>query len=198
MMRHIALAVIAAGCFVACESNGPYQPINTPEEIEYKQARLDVYPEDVRNDLAHYTNTPVAWVGVIRSTDAQEDDKGGKISALTTFDHHYFDWEQDTDPGLNLLVSPRGEGEFACHWKLKKKDNDAGADDAEKFAHKGKLAIVYGVPESVMPDGTVVLTYRYLRIVSRSHFVTNYISYGRLGEDLYRPMGSHANSSGTQ
>jgi hypothetical protein len=190
MMRHIALAVCAASCFVACESNAPYQPVNRPEEIEYQQARLDVYPEDVRKDLAHYTNTPVAWVGVIRSTDAQEDDVGGRISALTVFDHHYFDWDEEMDPAVNLLVSPRGEGAFACHWQMRKKDNDANAYDAEKFAHAGKLAIVYGTPESVMADGTVVLKYHYLRIFTRSQFITNHIDYGRLGEDLNRPMGN--------
>jgi hypothetical protein len=198
MMRHIALAVIVAGGFVACESNAPYQPINKPEEMEYKQARLEVYPEDVRKDLDHYTNTTVAWVGVIRSTEAQEDDTGGGISAQSVFDHHYFDWDQDTDPALNLLVSPRGEGEFACHWVLRKKNNDGSAYDAEKFARQGKLAIVYGVPESVMPDGTVVLRYHYLRVIPRSQFVTNSVSYGRLGEDLSKPMGDHVRSGGSQ
>jgi hypothetical protein len=72
---------------------------------------------------------------------------------------------------------------------MRKKDNDASAYDAEKFAHEGKLAIVYGVPESVTADGTVVLKYSYLRILGRAHFVTNYIDYGRLGEELYRPIG---------
>jgi len=132
----------------------------------------------------------VAWVGVIRSTDAQEDDFGGKISAETIFEHHYFDWEQDTDAaGVNLLVSPRGEGSFSCHWKMRKRNNDASAYDAEKFAYAGKLAIVYGVPESVNADGTVVLKYCYLRILDRGHFSTNEIDYGRLGLEPYRPIG---------
>jgi hypothetical protein len=190
MMRHVALAVFAASCLVSCESNAPYEPVNKPERIEYKNVRLDVYPDDVRKDPDKYTNTPVAWVGVIRGTDAQEEDYGGKIFADTVFEHHYFDWEQDTDmAGVNLLVSPRGEGPFCTRWHLRKTDNEASAYDAEKFAHKGKLAILYGVPESVKPDGTIVLKYLYVRILGRAHFSTNEIDYGRLGEEPYRPIG---------
>jgi hypothetical protein len=190
MMRHVVLAVFAASCLVSCESNAPYEPANRPEQIEYKKVRLDVYPDDVRKDPAHYINTPVAWVGVIRSTDAQENDYGGKISADTVFDHHYFDWEQDTDAaGVDLLVSPRGEGSFSCHWEMRRKDDEATAYSAEKFARAGKLAIVYGVPESVTADGTVVLKYCYLRILNRSHFSTNELDYGRLGLEPYHPIG---------
>ena len=188
-MRHVVLAVFAAGLFVSCESDAPYEPASKPEQIQFKRVRLDVYPEDVRKDLAHYTNTPVAWVGVIRGTKAEEDDFGGKISADSSFDHHYFDWEHDTDAaGVNLLVSPRGEGTFSCHWQLQKKDNEASAYDAEKFAHAGNLAIVYGVPESVKDDGTVVLRYCYLRVLGPGHFNTNELNYGRLGLEPYRPM----------
>lgn len=191
MMRQCALAVFAASFLVSCESNAPYEPANKPERIEFKRARLEVYPDDVRKDLAHYVNTPVAWVGVIRSTDAQEDDFGGRISAESVFEQHYFDWQQDTDAcGVNLLVSPRGEGAFSCHWQMRKTDNDASAYDAEKFAHAGKLAIVYGVPESVTADGTVVLKYCYLRILSRAHFSTNEVDYGRLGLEPYNPIGT--------
>jgi hypothetical protein len=189
MMRNFALAVFAAGCFVSCESNAPYLPHNGHEDVEYKRARLEVYPDDVRKNLDQYTNTPVAWVGVIRSTVAEENDSGGRITAESTFEHHYFDWEQDTDPDLNLLVSPRGEGSFTCKWELRKKTMDASAYDAEKFARKGKLAIVYGVPESVKDDGTVVLKYAYLRIVDRANFNTNYLNYGRLGVEPFRPIG---------
>jgi hypothetical protein len=189
MMRHCALAVIAACFLVSCETNAPYEPVNKPEQIEFKKARLEVYPDDVRKDLAHYTNTPVAWVGVIRSTSAQEDDFGGQITAESVFEQHYFDWAQDTDAeGVNLLVSPRGEGLFRCQWQMRKTVNNASAYDGEKFARTGKLAIVYGVPESVEDDGTIVLKYSYLRVLGRSHFSTNEVDYGRLGEEPYRPI----------
>lgn len=182
-MRYIALSLLSAGCLVSCVSeNQLYEPANKPETIEFKHARLDVNPDDVRKDIDHYTNTPVAWVGVIRSTDAIEEDFGGRIRTDTVFEHHYYDWVVDTDTGgIKLHVSPRGEGNFYARWRLHKDDNDASAYDAQRFAGPGKLAIVYGVPQSVDDDGTIVLNYRYLRILNHDQFSTNDLDYGRWG-----------------
>lgn len=181
MIRYTALTLFAASFLVSCAStNIPYEPATKPERIEFKNVRLDVYPDDVRRNLDRYTNTPVAWVGVIRATDATEEDFGGKIRADTVFEHHYFDWEEDKNLcGVKLRVSPRGEGLFSSRWSLRKEDNDANAYDAQKYAGRGKLAIVYGVPEAITADGAIVLKYRYLRILNRDHFDTNDFTYGR-------------------
>ena len=61
-------------------------------------------------------------------------------------------------------MSPRGEGLFRTDWVLRGNGPEAGTEAAESFASPGKLAIVYGVPEKV-EDGTVVLRYRFLRVV---------------------------------
>jgi hypothetical protein len=187
MIRYIALSLLAAGCLVSCvNQNVLYEPANKPEQREFKLSHLDVFPDDVRKDFDHYTNTPIAWVGIIRSTDAIEEDFGGKIRTDTVFEHHYYDWVVDTDTGrIKLHVSPRGEGTFYARWHLKKKDNDANAYDAQKFAHPGKLAIVYGVPESMEDDGTIVLNYHYLRILDHDNFSTNDFDYGRWGPGLF-------------
>lgn len=193
MIRHCALTLFAAGFLVSCASytNIPYEPDTKPEQAEYKHDHIDVYPDDVRKDIDRYTNTPVAWVGVIRSTDAIEEDFGGKIRADSVFEHHYFDWQQDIGSGgLKLVVSPRGEGTFCSRWRLSKENDDATAYDAQKYAHPGKLAIVYGVPEAVKDDGTIVLRYRYVRILKQNHFTTNDINYGRLGDEPFRPIGA--------
>ncbi|HEX3720720.1 MAG TPA: hypothetical protein VH595_22450 [Verrucomicrobiae bacterium] len=189
MIRILALSLLAAGCFISCVSeNVLYEPATKPEQIEFKRARLDVFPEDVRKDIYRYTNTPVAWVGVIRSTDAIEEDFGGKIRTDTVFEQHYFDWMQETDgTHIKLHVSARGEGTFYTRWRLRKEDNDANAYDAQKFAHPGKLAIVYGVPQSIDDDGTIVLNYHYLRILDCSHFNTNEVDYGRWGPTVSAP-----------
>jgi hypothetical protein len=193
MIRHFALTLFAASFLASCasHSNVPYEPANKPEQCEYKRASINVYPDDVRKDIDRYTNTPVAWVGVIRSTDAIEEDYGGKIRADTIFEHHYFDWLEDEHSGdVKLVVSPRGEGLFSSRWRMSKEVVEASAHDAEKFAHSGKLAIVYGVPESVKDDGTIVLKYQYIRILNRHHFTTNDLNYGRLGEQSSDAIGA--------
>ena len=57
------------------------------------------------------------------------------------------------------------------------------------YAAPGKLAIVYGTPESVDEDGTIVLRYHYTRILDVERFTTNELDYGRVGEP-FRPVGA--------
>jgi hypothetical protein len=187
MIRIFLLALVALNFLASCASNQPYQPATKMEKIEYANDRPDIYPEDVRKNIDRYTNTAVAWAGIIQSTDARDEDIGGKINANTIFAHHYYDWVQEDKDGIRLVVSPRGEGFFRTDWHLRKIEPDADSSNAEKFAAKGKLAIVYGVPKSVDDDGTVVLEYRFLRIVGRDHFTTNEVDYGRSGEP-FRPV----------
>lgn len=194
MIRFCALTALAATCCVSCvQQPGPYQPLAKPELKEYSRDRLNVYPNDVRDDLDAYTNTPVVWVGTIHSSDAQDEDVGGKIRVETVFDHHYFNWRQlGAGRHAQLSVSQRGEGRFRARWYMVRKYPDAGAADAQLYAARGKLAIFYGVPVSVDPDGTVVLHYHYVRILDESDFTTEGKMYGRLGDPAgLTPMAFH-------
>lgn len=197
MIRTFVLAVMAFSVFAACAThhdNKPYQPATEPEQIEFAHDRLDVYPDDVRKNPDAYTNTPLVWAGIIRSSDAAEEDVGNKIAVNTVFEQHYFDWVQNGrwPHGIKLSLSARGEGLFRTQWKLNRTRIEGNAVAANKYAAPGKLAIVYGVPEKVEPDGTVVLKYRYLRIVDPDHFTTNEFDYGRLGEPftVLHPKGN--------
>jgi hypothetical protein len=189
MIRTFALTLVASTVFISCATHDRYEPLKGPEIIEYSHDRTGVYPDDVRQNLDRYTNTPVVWAGVIRSTDANEEDIGGKIWATSIFTHHYYDWKQvERDGKVKLVVSPRGEGFFRTDWHLLKKDPDATAHKAERYAAKGKLALVYGVPKAIDPDGIVVLEYRYLRIFDVDGFTTNEVDYGRMGDPFHPPQ----------
>ena len=188
MIRIFVVAFFALTVLVSCVSrdtrvgNESYQPVTKPEQIEFARDRLDVYPDDIRKDPTNYAGVAVVWAGLIRSTDAREEDQGGSILADTVFEHHYFDGVQnDNECGVTLFVSPRGEGLFRAKWHMDKTGKDATAESAEKYAGEGKLALVYGVPEKVDADGTVVLKYRYLRILGADQFSTNQFDYGRFG-----------------
>ena len=191
MIRIFVAAFSALTVLVSCVCKGPngspvgnesYQPVTKPEKIEFARGRLDVYPDDVRKDPATCVGVRVVWAGIIRSTDAREEDEGGRIVADTVFEHHYFNGVQNNNGhGVTLFVSPRGEGLFRAKWHMDKVGKDATAASAEKYAGPGKLALVYGVPEKVNADGTVVLKYRYLRILGADQFSTNQFDYGRFG-----------------
>jgi hypothetical protein len=197
MIRNFVVAFFALTVLASCASKDPnvsrdsrvgnrsYQPVTEPEKIEFARDRLDVYPDDVRKEAATYIGAGVVWAGIIRSTEAREESAGCKIVADTVFEHHYFNGVQNSDGhNVTLFVSPRGEGLFRVNWQLNKVGKDATAASAEKYAAEGKLALVYGVPEKVNADGTVVLKYRYLRILGANQFSTNTLDYGRFGERL--------------
>jgi len=191
MNRLLALLLAAAPFLFACASNVVYRAGSRPESAEMKHDLLDVYPGDIRRNLELYTNAGVGWAGIITRTDA-ETGPDGLIHAVTTFEHHYFDWEEDRRLGnIRLNLSPRGEGLFRMEWVLRRTGPEAGREAAESFASPGKLAIVYGVPEKV-ENGTVVLRYRFLRVVEAEDYSTNKFDYGRFGEPfrfIGRPTG---------
>jgi hypothetical protein len=186
MLRPLALTIIAGTVLVSCQSEMVYYPDSTPEKEQLELAQLTVYPDDVRANLDHYTNTLVAWTGIIRGTDAIEGETGGHIYSETVFEHHYFDWQEDrTAEGSKLLLSPAGEGRFRCELRLRKATLDASGYDAEKYTGRGKLAVLYGMPKSVDADGTVVLGYHYIRVFGRDQYNTNELEYGRLGTPIH-------------
>lgn len=184
MNRLIVLLMAAAPLLFGCGTNVNYRAANKPESMEIMKDTLNVYPGDVRRNLELYTNDGVAWAGIIVRTEAKTG-ADGLIHAVTTFEHHYFDWLEDRRfGGVQLNVSPRGEGLFRTDWVLRGNIPEAGSPEAENFASPGKLAIVYGVPEKV-EDGTVVLRYRFLRVVDADDYNTNRFDYGRFGEPFH-------------
>jgi len=188
MNRLIALLLAAAPFLSSCASNVFYRAGSRPESAEMKKDALDVYPGDIRQNLELHTNAGVGWAGIITRTEAKTG-PDGLIHAVTTFEHHYFDWQEDHRFGhVRLNLSPRGEGLFRTEWVLRRNDPAAGKEAAESFASPGKLAIVYGVPEKV-EDGTVVLRYRFLRVVEAEDYSTNKFDYGRFGEP-FRFLGN--------
>jgi hypothetical protein len=192
MNRLIALLLAAAPFFCGCASNVFYRAGSGPENAEMKKDILDVYPNDIRGNPDLHTNAGVGWAGIITRTEAVTG-PDGLIHAVTTFEHHYFDWQEDRRFGhIQLHLSPRGEGLFRTEWVLRRNDPAAGREAAESFASPGKLAIVYGVPEKV-EDGTVVLRYRFLRVVEAEDYGTNKFDYGRFGEPfryIHNPPGT--------
>ena len=77
--------------------------------------RRDVYPDDVRRDLAAH-RVEVAWAGLSREAVF----RGAPAHDVTvTMEHHYFDWIDDHSARPeHFFLSPRGEGLVRCRWPL--------------------------------------------------------------------------------
>lgn len=190
-MRRISALLLLVSPFLASCAHDykPYKPINSYEQIEYPHASVDVYPDDVRGNIDQYTNTVVAWAGVIKDTRASALVNSDYMRATTTVEHHYFDWEQNRKGGRNeFLLSPRGEGTFQVDWEVRRKSDTATTGDVDKYAGPGKMVIVYGTPASVDDNGVITLKYRYLRVIDSKDFNMHTFSYGRIGEP-YKYVG---------
>jgi len=184
MNRFMALILAGLPCLLGCSSTVVYRPANKPDRLEFERDVLDVYPGDIRQNLDLYTNVGVGWAGIIKSTKA-EGGADGMIHAVTTFEHRYYDWQEEAGlyGGARLSVSPRGEGLFRTEAVFRRNKPGAGLSAVERFASPGSLAIVYGVPEKV-EDGTVVLKYRFLRVIPPGDYSISQFDYGRFGERI--------------
>jgi hypothetical protein len=151
--------------------------------LEFDRDLVDVYPGDIRQNPDLYTNIGVGWAGIIKSTTAVEN-PDGTIHALTTFEHHYYDWQPETSlGGSQVSVSARGEGLFSTEAVFRRNGPDASLAAVETFAKPGSLAIVYGVPEKI-EDGTIILKYRFLRVIPPGSYSISQFDYGRFGEPI--------------
>jgi len=183
MNRFTALILATLPFLFGCSSNAVYHPTSKSERIEYGRDILDVYPGDIRHYPDLYTNIGVGWAGIIKNTDVEEEEDG-LIHVNTTFEHRYYDWEENR--GLcrdHLDVSPRGEGVFRTDVLLRRVNFDTDFAP-ESYLSPGSLAIVYGVPQAV-EDGVVILKYRYLRVIAPDHYKISRFDYGRFGEPVH-------------
>jgi hypothetical protein len=211
MIRNFIAASCALALLASCSSYHPpreirspglgnetYQPVTKPEQIEFNHDQLDIYPDDLRSNASAYLGKAVVWAGIIHDTSAQNNENDTtQLTVDTIFEHHYFNGTQyDGDKHVKLLISPRGEGLFRTRWHLNRIGSAADVPAAEKYSAPGKLALVYGVPESIDGNGTIVLKYRFLRILDTNQFSTNQFDYGRLGQPFRAlPPPENANLS---
>jgi hypothetical protein len=156
-----------------------YRPGTDWEQREFDASVRDVYPNDVRADLAKHAHTQVAWVGLI--TEVHIDEAVEPALMQLAVDHKFFSWTQD-GTSFQYWPSPRGEGSFATRWPMQP---EWDLDQMRALILPGDMVIVYGVPESVRADGTIELGQaRYIRHVPKEYFRTDKVEYGRPGEPV--------------
>lgn len=183
MRRFILFLMLAAPFLFACASGKPYKPIDRFETLEFSRAAIEVTPEMVRSHLSDYTNTVVAWVGVIKKTEAFEDGKNFQIRNVSLIEHRYYDWIKNRAKSkAPHEVSTRGQGLFRVEWFLNRLIPEATSDEAESLAAPDKVVVVYGIPEKVEADGTVVLSYRYLRVFKGNEVDARSVDFGSADE----------------
>jgi hypothetical protein len=171
--RWLELLLVAA--LVGCGTRAgdyPFQPRDAGEERAFAAARKDIFPTDVRADLANYRETLLLWSGVVVASAVRE--QAGQKVLLALFEHHYWDWMMHLGPhGHMAYVSPRGKGMFQC---VSPAENLRLGEEALPLSN---LAAVYGVPTAVNEQGVVILRCVLIRTGEHDAYTTKQWDYGR-------------------
>lgn len=175
------VGTMAAMALHAPHSNH-YAAVSPREAREMARASRDVYPDEVRADLAGH-RAELAWAGLLRSMEFIGDREHPAIRL--TIEHHYFDWVEDHGAQRELyLLSPRGEGTFRCTWPI---DPSWDHEAMRREGPPGSLMVVYGTPERL--DGAVVDLGQaaYVRSLPPFLVTTRALDYGRHARDGAAP-----------
>jgi hypothetical protein len=171
------LAALTTGCPGLAPGSGAYRPLPQWEAKFSAQARRDVFPNDVRQKPDGFTNTLVAWTGVITNIEYIGDPPPRMVRFYAT--HHYFDWIEDISiQRERFFLSPRGEGAFAVQW-IAQSPND------QKFIDQftvGDMLIAYGYPTVVRSNYVGLNPAQNLRAIKPQWYRMDILDYGRPGE----------------
>ena len=163
-----SLIIFGSSCVPLAPGSRAYRPLPQWEAKFAAEAKKDIYPNDVRQRPASYTNTLVVWTGVI--TNITTFGEGDKRTCRITADHHYFDWVEDFGiPPQRFFLSPRGEGAFAAAW-------GAVSSQDEKFLRQfvvGDMLVAYGYPSLIRSNIVGLYPTENLRAIKPQWYSTN-------------------------
>jgi len=171
------VVTLTAGCPGIAPGSRAYRPLPQWEAKFSAQARRDVFPNDVRQHPDSFTNTLVAWTGII--TNIEYFTNVSPRLVRFTAAQHYFDWIEDFSiQRERFFLSPRGEGAFAAQWVAQTVDDQKFVD---QFAIGDKF-IAYGCPSVIRSNYVGLNPSQNLRAIKPLWYRTDILDYGRAGE----------------
>lgn len=169
--------ILINGC-IPLTGTRSYSPVSDWEARELQNASRNIYPNHVKKEISEYSDSVIVWPGIILDSETITHDD--KVELKFLVEHHYYNWLEDHGfQREKIFLSPRGEGNFKTSWYLKK-----GIDlsTLKEMTSVGNMVIVYGYPEGIESDSTIVIKSRYIRGIRKKWFRTDILDYGRSGE----------------
>jgi len=171
------VSILTTGCPGIAPGSRAYRPLPQWETKFSAQANRNVFPNDVRQNPDSYTNTLVAWTGII--TNIEYFTNPAPRMVRFTAEHHYFDWVEDISiQRERFFLSPRGEGSFAVQWIAESSEDQKFVD---QFA-VGDMIVAYGYPTVIRTNYIGLNSTMNLRAFKPRWFRTDILDYGRPGE----------------
>jgi hypothetical protein len=184
-----SLLVVSTG-LVACAtySSRPYAPNSSADQEVYVKARKNIYPQQVKQDPARYSNETIAWAGIVKKVELFQSDYGPAVSVL--IEHRYFDWIEDhgAQPEV-FFLSPRGEGEFMI---IVKPEKQVEEKEISRLIPVGTMVIAVGkIYVKAAQDKTrpLALLTQYFQFIDRKWYRTDVFDYGRENEPMKKVQG---------
>ena len=172
----LSCAVLLCGCPGLAPGSRLYRPLPKWEAGFFAEAHRNVFPNDVRQHPDSFTNTLVAWTGVITNIEYLTNTPPRvRFTAI----HHYFDWIEDISiQRARFFLSPRGEGSFAVQWVVQ-------TPEEQKFVDQftlGDMLVAYGYPTVIRTNYIGLNPTENLRAFKPQWYRTDILDYGRPGE----------------
>jgi hypothetical protein len=152
-----------------------YKPVSPREAEVFSRSTFNIYPDDVRKNLAAHRDATMAWAGILKSIEFGDDAENPYSKFVV--EHHYFDWLDDSSvQKAHFFLSPRGEGLFQATWPMKK-EWDLNA--MRQQVVPGSMFVVYGKPKAVKDNIIDLGQAEYARMISKEFYTTEKLDYGR-------------------
>jgi hypothetical protein len=176
----VFLRGVHRGDIMLAPGSRDYRTNSPREKAVFPRARRDVFPSQVRADLARYRQT-VAWAGILDDFSLREE--GDSVVVRMYVAHRYFDWIEDHGiQRARYFLSPRGDGRFAAAVAMPR-EYRKGIEETTK---RGDMMIVYGVPAELRGDLIVLNPTEHVRPVPRALWRDDVLEYGRPGEPVHQ------------
>ena len=70
-----------------------YEPCSEIERSYFDNCKKYIFPDDIRDNIAAYSDALIAWVGIIQEYRVFEEEEYWAVEFLLK--HHYYDWIED-------------------------------------------------------------------------------------------------------
>lgn len=150
-----------------------YEPVSEHEQNYFNSSKRNIFPDDIRENIAAYSNELIAWVGIVQKYRVFEEEEYWAVEYLLK--HQYYDWIEDFVGEGPIKLSPLGEGYYSVIWYFKKSSNL----NELLSGVIGDLLITYGVPHDVIEFNLIRLETKYIRHVPKQYVGTSWLPYDR-------------------
>ncbi len=157
-------AVLVTGC--ASKLKPTYTPASDTERGYFKDATLDKKPSEVALQIDRNRDKVYAWAGIVLDKTVKQG-KRSEFEINLLVEHRDFNWQENLTGKESevFILEPTSSGKIRVSGRFTRPKGSKSMPG--KDMNKGSLVLVYGKPDKVEADGTLVLKTLFMRSIDR-------------------------------